>query len=646
MKALMIPLFFFIATSVASDIDTMKLKTQPRDITVYFSGAEITRKTRAFLSPGRKTLVFERLPAELYPQSIRLDAIPHARITAIKHEQYSVSVDSDHKDNSQWLTETAQALELQSRLEDILHDKEQIRLAENSNADRALHSILNALNEQANPDKDMIHQLLERLESGKKRNPIPDEVFSRVTINLHCAQPIAAQVSLRYFVPSAKWSPAYDFYVADTDSPVKIYAQARISQSTGEVWKNSTITVSSRNPNHQNDKPELQKWVIDRKINVPHNPDPNKPGKIQGRLLCRKSNSPIALATVFLHRQGNLTGSSISDNDGYFEISPVVRGIYDLEVNVDGYENAQTEALVVQSGKTTFQDIRLRADRNKIQAADIVSFTIPVIAGVISPADRVNTLTDLSGQLVTGTIQLADKWISGKDNATDANYYFDDKPSSNPFASNMSNEQYQNIQAVDLNINTPQTILSDGQEHLLIIEESSVDARYVYYSIPKVQTDVYLLAEIENRPHLKLLPGIASIFYRGSFCGEQTIDHTGANDTLKLVLGREPKINIRYQSNAELSSRRSAGNDVKEMVVWDIVIENGLGHPVSMVVEDQVPISSGESVVVKPFKSNAKNLNRKNGFIKWEIDLAAHETRVIRHGFTIQYPVGTRLYTD
>lgn len=82
------------------------------------------------------------------------------------------------------------------------------------------------------------------------------------------------------------------------------------------------------------------------------------------------------------------------------------------------------------------------------------------------------------------------------------------------------------------------------------------------------------------------------------------------------------------------------------MVAWDIEIENGLDHPISRIVEDQVPISSGESITVKPFKSNATNIDSNSGIVKWELGLAAQETQTIRHGFTIQYPIGTRLYTD
>ncbi|MFO7822938.1 MAG: hypothetical protein R6V72_03300, partial [Cyclobacterium sp.] len=39
-------------------------------------------------------------------------------------------------------------------------------------------------------------------------------------------------------------------------------------------------------------------------------------------------------------------------------------------------------------------------------------------------------------------------------------------------------------------------------------------------------------------------------------------------------------------------------------------------------------------------KSNATNIDRNSGIVKWELDLAAQETETICHGFTIQYPIG------
>lgn len=637
MKALIIPLIFLIATSVASDTDTIKINTQLNEVTVYFSGAEITRRTHLSLNPGIKILVFEQLPAELYPQTISIEPIPHTKITAVKHEQYkSVSNTNVNEQNL--------SSEFRDQLESLLKEREEIRLAENKNVDRTLHTLLDALNENTNPNKSALQQLNEGLVSRNNQNA--GKVYSRVIVSLSCARANKAQVALNYFVPSAQWTPVYDFHVSDTQSPVKMITQALISQSTGEVWKKSKITVSSKNPRKRNGKPGLKKWVIDRKQSTPVNSNIIGPGKIEGRLLCRKNNTPISLANVFIKKEGYLTGSSISDSDGYFEISPVSSGEYQLEVSVEGYESEEVEELFVQSGRTTFSDIRLRSERNKIQATDIVSFSVPVIAGVISPADRANTLTQLSGQLVSGTIAVVNNLISGRDNSSDAKYYVDDTPSTMPVSSHTSKVQHQNIPVVELTISGTQTILPDDREHLLSIKESLVDARYVYYAVPKVQADVYLLAEIDNLSRLNLIPGQSRVYHNGAFTGQQSFTHENCNDTLTLILGLEPKISVIHQSNTNLSNRRTAGNIVKEMVAWDIEIENGLDHPISMIVEDQLPISSGESITVKPFKSSATEIDHSSGIVKWELGLAAQETQTIRHGFTIQYPIGTRLYTD
>ncbi len=64
---------------------------------------------------------------------------------------------------------------------------------------------------------------------------------------------------------------------------------------------------------------------------------------------------------------------------------------------------------------------------------------------------------------------------------------------------------------------------------------------YVYYSIPKLDKDVFLIAELSNWTKLNLLSGKSSIYYKGTFTGQSEINANSTKDTLEISLNRDKK---------------------------------------------------------------------------------------------------------
>jgi uncharacterized protein (TIGR02231 family) len=72
-----------------------------------------------------------------------------------------------------------------------------------------------------------------------------------------------AKLDLNYFTYNASWTPFYNFRVENLTSPLKLEYSANIKQTTGLLWKGIDITLSTRNPNQSNTKPELYPWYVD-----------------------------------------------------------------------------------------------------------------------------------------------------------------------------------------------------------------------------------------------------------------------------------------------------------------------------------------------------------------------------------------------
>ena len=87
MKIKFLILTLLVAVNLYSnEIDTLKLTSEIKDVTVFFDGAQITREVKITVLKGKHLFVLENLPAEINPQSIQIDNNQKGEILSVKHE--------------------------------------------------------------------------------------------------------------------------------------------------------------------------------------------------------------------------------------------------------------------------------------------------------------------------------------------------------------------------------------------------------------------------------------------------------------------------------------------------------------------------------------------------------------------------------
>lgn len=70
-------------------------------------------------------------------------------------------------------------------------------------------------------------------------------------------------ITARYFVPDAGWSPVYRAAADDAKQEIDLSMMAEISQKTGENWKEADIALSTMTPVRGGRLPELSPWHLD-----------------------------------------------------------------------------------------------------------------------------------------------------------------------------------------------------------------------------------------------------------------------------------------------------------------------------------------------------------------------------------------------
>lgn len=187
-------------------------------------------------------------------------------------------------------------------------------------------------------------------------------------------------------------------------------------------------------------------------------------------------------------------------------------------------------------------------------------------------------------------------------------------------------------------IDLPYDIPSDGKSYSVAIKEEDVKATYKHYSVPKLDKDAFLLAEINDWETLDLLPGDANIIMDNVYLGKSFIDPNTTMDTLNLSLGRDKRVAVKRSLVKEFCKTKTRGDTRSESFMFEITVKNNKKQEVSMLLKDQVPISRMKEVVVKLDEDGGAEVNEELGTLNWKLTLKPGETKKYRFAYTVTYP--------
>src|SRR5262249_17077747 len=84
-----------------------------------------------------------------------------------------------------------------------------------------------------------------------------------VSVRVSLASARQLEVSLRYSIPNAGWTPAYDARLRSIDRDVDLSYFGVVRNGTGEDWKDIALTLSTARPNLDEGAPNLRPWIAD-----------------------------------------------------------------------------------------------------------------------------------------------------------------------------------------------------------------------------------------------------------------------------------------------------------------------------------------------------------------------------------------------
>lgn len=178
----------------------------------------------------------------------------------------------------------------------------------------------------------------------------------------------------------------------------------------------------------------------------------------------------------------------------------------------------------------------------------------------------------------------------------------------------------------------------------LRIASVNVPADLSVRAAPVLDPTAFLEASFKQADDTTLLPGKVAIYRDGVFVGRGKITASAKDDIVRLGFGADDKVRIeravlkRNEGSAGLLVTTSKTDER----AFKTTIRNGHDFPIKVAIEDQLPVSENEDIVVEMLPSStqptATNIRDKRGVLQWSFDAKPGEVRDINFAWRVRWP--------
>ena len=100
---------------------------------------------------------------------------------------------------------------------------------------------------------------------------------------------------------------------------------------------------------------------------------------LSGKITDQSDGEPLIFASVALYQSGVFKAGAETDFDGFYRISNLDPGTYDVEVAYVGYTKKRVEGVVVKAGVDTKLDVLMDTDVVSLDEVVVTSYKVPLV---------------------------------------------------------------------------------------------------------------------------------------------------------------------------------------------------------------------------------------------------------------------------
>ncbi|OCX54123.1 hypothetical protein BEL04_07600 [Mucilaginibacter sp. PPCGB 2223] len=604
-----------LVCGLANANEDQKVTSKPEKITVFLTGAQVTRSAMVNIVTGTSTVTFQGISPDIDVQSIQVHAAGPFTILSVKQElnflnqQTKLKQIEELQDQQKLIKDkiTLQTDQLSIyKEEESMLLKNQVVSGQNVNLDvlklqqaldfqtqrltvlRKKQQVINTELAALNLELNKFTSQIADISRGSTKNT------SDIIVTISSKVATRSQFTLSYLVHNAGWYPTYDIRAKDVNSPINIAYKANVSQQCGEEWKDVKLILSTGNPSVSGSKPELKPYYLN--YGMVYSNQAENITRVTGRITDRTDGT--SLIGVSVKVKGTSIGTA-SDANGNYSLQ-VPQGSQTLVFSYIGYETLERRVT------SASMNVSLEASHNSLNEVVVTGYGSALegrAAGVAVNSDKVRIRGAASMETIPVLV-----------------------------------DQEENQTNVDFNINNPYSIPSDGKQYVVDIGQFDLNASFQYFVAPKLNTDVFLTAQLVDWNKYNFLSGEANLFFEDTYIGKSLLDTHSSSDTLNLSLGTDKNIVVTRTLQKNTTQRQIIGSNKKETKDWLIDVKNRKNQVINLLVEDQVPVSQNTAIEVEKQELSGGKINDLDGKLQWVLKLSPAEEKKLDLRYQVKYP--------
>lgn len=323
--------------------------------TVYFNAAELQQTTSVNLPVGTSEIVIKNVADYLNENTVQIGAPNSVTVLSVQFTQNYISeyeIDESNpaikkvRDSITIVNKEIAKIQIEkvsnSKTIDLL-DKNQMVAGANTGLNIAelmklvdfykakrseLNNTITLLQERETKWTIQLQNLNKKLETNTQK----EDKSSDGKLILQVMNEVAGIVNfdINYITNNANWKPFYDLRADSVKDPIKMMYKAQVTQNTGIDWKKVKLTLSSGNPNQNNQAPILGSWFLRYGYNQ-NNAVRSLSGKVAGINIESAKGSVGGNSGIVLRGSRSLTTNNqplvvidglVSDDETYKQLPP------------------------------------------------------------------------------------------------------------------------------------------------------------------------------------------------------------------------------------------------------------------------------------------------------------------------------------
>ncbi|MGD1946982.1 MAG: mucoidy inhibitor MuiA family protein [Croceivirga sp.] len=273
----LIVLFVLIPTVLFSN--DKKVPSNIKEVTVYLSGAQITRTAKIELKEGSNEIIFTGLSHKIDESSIQVSGLNAVSILSIAYDLNYLEKSESNPRLKEWehqleslehkitlLKNTIYGLEEEEKVittnRMVSTDNQALNLEKVKEISQYYRERLTAIKNEIFETNLKINELKKETKGLQLQmaevNNAPEQEQGEITIKFDT--PIATQLHLtfKYLVSDAGWVPNYDIKSTQLNAPLNMAYKANVYQNTGKDWNNIDVILSTGSPDYNISKPDVE----------------------------------------------------------------------------------------------------------------------------------------------------------------------------------------------------------------------------------------------------------------------------------------------------------------------------------------------------------------------------------------------------